>query len=33
MIEVTEIMLHEADEPDFVRDPFNADLLAGEHGA
>jgi hypothetical protein len=33
MIEVTEIVLHEADEPYFVANLFDADPLAGEHGA
>jgi hypothetical protein len=33
MIEVAEIVLHEADEPDFVVDLFHADLLSGEDGA
>ena len=33
MIEVTEIVLHEANEPDFFADLLNADPLAGEDGA
>ena len=32
-IEVTEIVLHEADEPNLVAHLFDADPLAGEHGA
>ncbi len=32
MIEVAEIVLHEADEPDLVLDLSNAHGLAGEHG-
>ena len=32
MIKVSEIELHEADEPYFVADLFDADLLAGEDG-
>ena len=33
MIEVSEIVVHEADEPDFIGDLLDADLLAGEDGA
>ncbi len=33
MIEVAKIVLHEANEPDFVADLFHADLLAGEDSA
>jgi hypothetical protein len=33
MIEVAEIILHKADEPDFIGDLFDADLLAGEDSA
>ena len=33
VIDVTEIVLHEADEPYFVADLLDADLLAGEDGA
>jgi len=33
VIKVSEIVLHEADEPYFVANLFDADLLAGEHGA
>ena len=33
MIEVAEIVLHEADEPYFIGDLLNADFLAGEDGA
>ena len=33
MIEVAKIVLHEADEPDFVANLLHADLLAGEDGA
>ncbi len=32
-IEVAEIVLHEADEPDTVGHLLDADTLAGEHGA
>jgi hypothetical protein len=32
-LNLTEIVVHEADQPDFVADLFDADLLAGEHGA
>ena len=31
-IEVAEIVLHEADEPDAVGDLLDANLLSGEHG-
>ena len=30
MIEEAEVVVHEADEPDFVGDLFDADVLAGE---
>ena len=33
MIKVSEVVLHEADEPYFVAHLFNADPLAGEYGA
>lgn len=33
MIEVAEILLHEADEPEFIGDLLDSDLLAGEKGA
>ncbi len=33
MIKISEIVLHEADEPYFVANLFDADLLAGEDGA
>ncbi|HJN43180.1 MAG TPA: hypothetical protein QF572_03235 [Vicinamibacterales bacterium] len=33
MIEVSEIVVHEADEPDVVAYLFDPDFLAGEHGA
>ena len=32
VIEVTEIVVHEADEPNVVADLLDADLLAGKHG-
>jgi len=31
MVEVAKIVLHEADEPYFVANLFDADLLAGKH--
>ena len=33
MIKVAEIVLREAEEPDFVADLFDADLLAGKYDA
>src|ERR1700726_2097978 len=33
VIEVTEIVIHEADEPDLLAHLFDAHLLPGEHGA
>ncbi len=33
MIKETEIVLHEADEPDVVADLLDTDVLPGEHGA
>ena len=33
MVKVAKIVLHEADEPDFVVDLFDADFLSGEQGA
>ena len=33
MIKVSEVVLHEADEPDSVANLFDADFLAGEHSA
>ena len=33
MIEETEVVLHEADEPDVVADLLDTDVLPGEHGA
>ena len=33
MVAVTEIMLHEADEPDVLAHLFDADALASEDGA
>ncbi len=32
VIEVTEIAVHEADEPNVVADLLDADLLASKHG-
>jgi hypothetical protein len=32
MVKVAKIVLHEANEPDFIRDLFNADFLAGKYG-
>ncbi len=29
MVKVAKIVVHEANEPDFIRDLFNADFLAG----
>ena len=33
MVEVPEIVLHEADEPDVLAELSNAEPLTGEHGA
>ncbi len=33
MVEVAEIIVHEADEPNLLADLLNADALAGEDGA
>ena len=33
MIEVSEVVLHERDEPDFVVDLLDADVLTGKDGA
>jgi len=32
-VKITQIVLHEADQPDAVGDLLDADQLAGEHGA
>ena len=33
MIEETQVVFHKAYEPDFIAHFFDADVLAGEHGA
>ena len=33
MIEETQVIFHKADEPDFIADLLDADVLAGEDGA
>ena len=33
MIEEAQVIFHKADEPDFIADLLNADVLAGEDGA
>jgi hypothetical protein len=33
MVEGPQVVVHEADQPDFFIDFFDADILTGEHGA